>query len=334
MKKQIIKIPQHQLRNFYLKQNLSIIEIAKKLRLCRDTIRRELKRHKIILRTKAEALGLSGKKRRIPKSTIEQLYFKNSLTQKQIGGKLGRHHGTILRLMKEYGLKARERSETSTRYPKFDFSNNLEEKAYLIGFRVGDLNVKLSPNKNLIIAGTTSTKREQIKLFEDLFKKYGHVWISKKRNDGNRFFIVRLNHTFEFLLPKQDNIPKWIKENDNYFLSFLAGYTDAEGCIFINKNNVSRFQLASYDKNILRQIYKKLDKINIKCHPPRILVKKRHIKSDGLVYRNDYWCFTISKKSSLLSLLRFLKPRLKHLKRLNDLMKAEKNIIGRNQKVR
>ncbi|MCD6402568.1 helix-turn-helix domain-containing protein [bacterium] len=332
MRKKIIKIPKYQLENLYLKKELSISEIAQKLHYSRETIKRELKRHKIPLRTKVEAIRISGRKRRTKKSILIKLYYKKRLTQKEVAKEVNRHPGSIIRLMKEYGLKTRKKSEYMTRYPKSNFSGNLEEKAYLIGFSRGDLGVELSPSKNLIVVCSTSTKTEQIQLFKDLFKKYGHIWISKKRKDGNRVFVVRINRTFDFLLLKKNSIPKWIRENKNYFLSFLAGYTDADGCIFISKNNVAGFQIASYDKNILRQIYKQLLQIGIQCNPPRILVKKGYVKSNGLIYRDDYWCFTINKKSSLLPLLRLLKSKLKHRKRLRDLEKAEQNIIERNQK--
>lgn len=332
MKKQIIRILKYQLKNLYLKQRLSIGEIAKKLHYCRETIRREVERYGIPLRTKSAAFRLGWRKKRIKKSILAKLYYKDHLTQEQIAKKLGKNRATILRLMQEYRLKTRKKSEFMTRYPKFNFSGNSEEKAYLIGFRTGDLDVKLSPAKNLITIGCTSTKAEQFKLFRDLFKKYGHIWVSKQRRDRNRVFVVSLNHTFDFLLPKRDNILKWIRENKDYFLSFLAGYTDAEGCIYIAKNNVAGFKLSSYDKNILKQIHNQLLKIGIECKPPRISIKKGYKKLDGCVYRDDEWCFHINKKSSLLPLLQPLKTRLKHQKRLKDLKKAEQNIIKRNQK--
>jgi len=332
MQKQIIKIPKHQLKNLYLKQKLSIGEVAQKMHYCRETIERELKRYKIPLRKKSEAISLGWRKKRIKKSTIAKFYYKDYLTQEQIAKKLGKNRATILRLMQEYRLKTRKKSEFATHYPKFNFSGNSEEKAYLIGFRTGDLYVQLSPSKKLIIVGTTSTKIEQINLFKNLFRNYGHVWIGKQRKDGNRVFVVSLNRTFDFLLPKQDNIPKWIRDNKDYFLSFLAGYTDAEGCIHIGNNNVALLKISSYDKKTLKQIYEQLFKIGIGCNPPRIRVKKGFRKSDGCVYRNDEWSFVITKKCSLLPLLQLLEPRLKHAKRLRDLKKAKQNIINRNQR--
>lgn len=332
MQKKIIKIPKLKLENLYLKKKLSILKIAEKLNYDRTTIKKELKRHKIPLRTNAAAIKIARNKNKIKKSLLIKLYYRNHFNQKQIAKKFGKNRATILRLMKEYKLKTRKATETQLRYPKSNFSGNLKEKAYLIGFRIGDLNVKLSPSKNAIIVSCTSSKNTQVKLFKKLFNNYGHIWVGKPRNDKNRVFIVRLNRSFDFLLPKQNTIPKWIQKNNNYFFSFLAGYTDAEGCIHIPKNNVARFTLASYDKIILKQIYLYLIKSKIYCKPPKILVKKGHIKSDGYIYRNNHWYFTITKKSSLFLLLQFLKFRLKHQKRLKDLYKAIKNITERNQK--
>ena len=116
------------------------------------------------------------------------------------------------------------------------------------------------------------------------------------------------------------------------FLSFLAGYTDAEGCIFIAKNNVAGFRLGSYDKNIMQQIYKNLLKMGVVCNPPQTHIKKGHRKKDGLIYQKDEWYFFTNKKHPLLKLLTLLKPLLKHLKRLRDLKRAEKNIIKRDVK--
>lgn len=56
---------------------------------------------------------------------------------------------------------------------KFPFSGNCEEKAYLIGFRLGDLNA-YHTSQVVVIRGST-TKPAQAKLIERLFKYYGGV---------------------------------------------------------------------------------------------------------------------------------------------------------------
>ena len=330
MQKQIIKIPKTYLKNLYLYKKLSIKRIAENLNYCVETIRRELKRNKIPLRSKADAVRLGAQGRRIRKSVLSDLYYKNELTQKEIGQKLNRHSINICTSMKYYRLKTRGPAFYHTKYKKTNFSGDMEEKAYLIGFRIGDLYVKLLPSKKLITVGTTSTKIEQIRLFKKLFKKYGNVWISKKRKDGNKTFVVLLNRSFDFLISKKDCISRWIKKDKKYFLSFLAGYIDAEGCIRVNKKNMASLTISSYEKNILMQFHRKLIRIGIDCNPPRIHVKKGHIKSDGYAYRNDEWTFRMSKKSSLLALLNILELKLKHQKRLKDLKTAKQNLIERN----
>lgn len=333
MQNKIIKISKSKLENLYLKKKLSMEEIATKLNHDRSIISRALRKHKIPIRSHSVIMCTIAGKKMVKKSLLVQLYWKECLTPRQIGVKLNRHPETIRRLMRKYNIKRKSQSEITTRYPKFNFSGDLKEKAYLIGFRIGDLRVQLSRSKNLVFADCTSTKTEQLKLFKDLFDKYGYVWVGKPRKDGNKVFLVRLNHTFYFLLPKKDNIPKWIRENNNYFLSFLAGYTDAEGCFRVGYKNVASFTLSSYDKTILKQIYQGLLKIGIECNPPRLHVKKGHKKADGCVYGNDEWSFVMNKKSSLLEVLELIIPLLKHQKRLTDAKQAKQNIIQRDQKI-
>ena len=176
MAKQTIRIQKSLLKNLYLTKKLTISETARVLKFDPQTIRNKLIRYNIPLHTKAEAIHLAKKRNKIPKIIIKDLYYKNHLTQQQIGQQLGKSRFHILLLMKEYGLLARGPSITQLQYPKFDFSKNLIEKAYLIGFRQGDLHVKLSPSGNLIRVDCTSTKEEQIELFKNLFQKYGFIY--------------------------------------------------------------------------------------------------------------------------------------------------------------
>lgn len=330
MQKKIIILPKYKLQYLYLHKSSPISEIAKILVRDRATIRRELVRYGIPLRSKAHALKLSGAKRKIKKSLLQRLYFGKRLTQQQIAQKIGRSRGTITRLMRAYGLKTRPAAYYHTRYPKYDFSGNLQEKAYLIGFRLGDLHVQLTPSQQIISVSCTSTRQEQLRLFKELFWRYGRIWTSKRRSDGNMTFAVLLNRSFDFLLPKVDSIPQWIFKNNEFFISFLAGYADAEGCIWSSSNRAS-FTLASYDKHILKQIYKKLIQLGIHCPRPKILVKKGHIKADGSTYHKDHWYLTTVKKSVVFALLEMLEFQLKHQKRLKDLKRAKQNILQRNQ---
>lgn len=331
--KKIIEISKFTLENLYIKKKLSINQISKQLRHDRSIIKREMERYNMIFRSKSEVGKLFKKGKKIKKSTIEKLYYKDKLTQAQVGQKLNVHGNTILKLMKKYSLKTRKKVETSRKYPRYNFSKDKNEKAYLVGFRKGDLHISIPPSKNFLTISCTSTKDDQIDLFKKLFENYGYVWISKKRKDGNKVFLVRLNHSFDFLISKKDDIPIWILRSKDYFLSFLAGYTDAEGCIYIANDNVAGFKISSYDKKILMKCHQYLNKIGVELNSPKIHVKSGYKKTNGQIYKKDEWTLCTNKKSSLLKILQLLEPKLQHNKRLSDLKKATINILERNSKI-
>ena len=155
-----------------------------------------------------------------------------------------------------FNIPTRSRYETSTVYKKTDFSGNAEEKAYLIGFRLGDLHVqKIRKNSKTICVRSSTTKEVQVILIKNMFLEYGGVWISKPDKKGARRVCCHLNMSFKFLLKKEDNIPRWIRDNTSCFFAFFAGYLDAEGHIEIDKKGCAKLNVASYDKNILHHLY-------------------------------------------------------------------------------
>ena len=149
--------------------------------------------------------------------------------------------------------------------PRKDFSGKLIEKAYIIGFRLGDLGVrKIYPNSKTITVASGSTIKEQIDLIDSLFKDYGKVRIKTAKNSKINIWVA-LNESFDFLLSKE--IPVWVERDKKLFLSFLAGFTDAEGNIGIyNKQAV--FQMGNYNKKILLFINKNLNNLGIICRGP------------------------------------------------------------------
>jgi hypothetical protein len=207
-----------------------------------------------------------------------------------------------------------------TKYPKKDFSCSLIEKAYLIGFRLGDLHVRKNTYGQTIFVQSWSTKKEQIDLMKKLFRNYGNVLLSK-RNDGNNGFTCYLNLSFSFLLKKQDNIEKWILKNNDYFLSFLGGYVDAEGHFGIS-NSYGAFFVGTYDRKIIHQIYGKLNSLGIKSQKPRINIKAGYTDKRGVVTHKDLWGLAIKRKEELRKFINLIKPYIKHKKRLRDLKRV------------
>ena len=267
----------------------------------------------------------------IPKAQLVDLYLNQRLSSRRIAKILNCAYSTIDRKIRLANLPIRNLAQAHIIYPRMNFSGNFTEKAYLIGFRVGDLRVrKFYKNSETIHADCGSTKIEQINLIKQLFNKYGRVWVSKPNMHNCIQIECFLNNSFNFLLPSQPQ--NWIFMQKRYFFSFLAGFTDADGSIFVsNTNNQAIYSLGNYNVLLLKKIQKYLGKFGIST--PKITKSPRAglIASHGYQYNNDYWTLRVSRKASLVNLLKLICPHLKHATRITQMTTAIANIKTRNK---
>jgi DNA-binding XRE family transcriptional regulator len=186
--------------------------------------------------------------KKIPsKKVLEKLHWEFKLSQVEMAKIFGVSNVTIHRWFKNYGIKARDRIEAailaSTKWPKKPFQGNLEEAAYYIGFRIGDLAVRKYGRRIEVTLCTTSPW--MIELMHKLFDPYGKVYqfpYKRRKHEivfgSHRYYwrlCIYLHDSFSFLLEK--DVPQWIFENENCFYAFLAGFADAEGSIVITRSN-------------------------------------------------------------------------------------------------
>ena len=317
-----IHISKTDLENFYLRQRLPANRIAQVYECTDVTVFNKMQRYGIPSRTTSEAMRLD-RWVNIQKDKLRDYYFSQKLSVHKLAKIYNCSPKTISNRLKHYGFKARPFGRTFVihhKYPKKDFSGNLIEKAYLIGFRLGDLYI-YKPNKGgeTVMATCGSAKSCQIKLIKNLFKDYGHIWIGKpdlKRN-GWRKIECSLNPSFNFLLKKEDKIERWILRNKKYFLAFLAGYIDAEGSFGVYYDR-PQFHIATNDKNILVQIHQKLEKLGISC--PKVRVKKFLYGDKMVTNHRELKTYRIK---SLLKLYSLVYSHLKHEKRKRDSKKVK-----------
>lgn len=322
-------IPKDQLECFYLQKRLSTDAIAKVFNCNHVTILNYLIKYGIPRRSR---LGYR-KPVQVSKSELFNLYHKNKLTQKQIAEKLGYSRYGIQRWLKLYGIATRTFYESHKVYPKKDFTGDLVQKAYIIGFRLGDLNVfKI---RELIQVRCSTTKEAQIELIKNLFKKYGkvHIWKAKR---GTYEIVALLNTSFDFLLPKEDRIENWIIQKDQHFLSYLAGYADAEGSYYLRKPNPKIgkigwgiFEIQTYDRYLLRSIYNKLKSYNVEAKFS-LSRKGGYIDRRGIRTNKDCWRIVINKKQSLWNFIRLIEPYHKHKNKIQNLQSVKNNLLLRN----
>lgn len=317
-----ILIYREQLFDLYTNKKLTTFQIADKLGCCQATVWKRLRQFGIRSR-------LPGTARvNITKNQLEQLYLKQKLSTWRIEKKLNIPRSTIHRKLKEFSVPTRDISDSHIIYQKKNFSGNLLEKAYLIGFRIGDLGVrKQGPNSKTIVVATGSTIKEQIALVNRLFESYGHIWIKEAKYHKINIYVI-LNQSFDFLLSKE--FPAWVETDKSLFFAFLAGFSDAEGTISIFDKR-AYYSLGNYDGNLLKLIYCNLNRFGINCKKPTRDNRKGKLNSQGYPYRSNYWSLHVHKKQDLLRLLQELKHYIKHKNKLQSLNSAIVNIQNRNK---
>ena len=262
----------------------------------------------------------------ILKNTLINLYQKEKLSSYQVAKRLNCSQALIMKKLKIYKIKTRTiqqgKALTPPRYERKNFNDTKGEKAYLIGFRLGDLYVsKTHPNSPTIRVSCNSTKNEQLILIRELFGSYGHVKEVGPDKKGATHIRCYLNNTFEFLMPKHPNIPSWILKSKKYSMFFLAGYLDAEGTFAIDNRNHPVFSAKSQDKGIMSDIHKYiLPKIGVKTR--LYFVRPAGSIIAGIISNKDVFGIYVYNKKDLNKILKELLPLLKHLKRKNDALKV------------
>ncbi len=227
--------------------------------------------------------------------------------------------------LEEYEIKTRTIQEgkalTKPKYKRTNFDGTPEEKAYLIGFRLGDLCVrKTHPNSPTIRVSTNSTKTEQIQLVQKLFHKYGHVKAIGPDKNGATNIRAFVNTSFDFLLPKA-GVETWITRSRECSIAFYAGYVDAEGCFSINHREQPVFAMNSQDKEIMMNIQSYiLPMLGVRTtlHFTRPAGSTRYsVRSN-----KDVFSIFVYNRKDLFKIISTLLPVLKHKKRRADALKV------------
>lgn len=266
---------------------------------------------------------MARKRIEIDRPTLEKMYWDDRLSPYKIADKLDCSFSTITNRMKEYKIPFRNPAQARMKYLKNDFNGDLEEKSYMVGFRLGDLNCyKRSENSETIVVRCHTTDMDQVKLFEKLFKAYGKITISQNKNHYHT--TTYLNSSFEFLITKK------FQSASLHDLSFMAGYIDAEGNFQINQGK-ARFKLDSYDYPILEWMSYKLEEMGIE-NKFNIIGEKGQKRSDGTYFNQDLWRITINKAPVMKNFIRMLSPYIKHQKYKRNIKICLDNIMTREEK--
>ncbi len=329
IKRKKLKIGKEELYELYWKKGMKLEAIGKLLGVTGQTILRELKRYEISRRTYSEARVIQ--RREISPEELRLLYFKGKMSLEKLARYVGTRSSTIKKMLIAEGISLREAGESLIKHERKPFSEDEIEKSYLIGVRIGDLYVK-KDGKTIVVA-LGSTHLSMLTLFYDMFSKYGFCRkIPRKSKLGYGYewgVTCYLDESFEFLLDKTHVIVPTKKE---LFLSFLAGYADAEGCWKMSKRKRGyiefRFDLETQDVETLTQIKMMLERLGFT--PKFYLIKEKGERIGPFTLRKSMYRISICKRKEVIELGGLLLPFIKH----SEKERKVKLILDSKEKIR
>lgn len=318
------KLPINEIVDLYSTKKMNSGKIAERYACCKSTIIKRLRAAKISIRSP----GVT--KLKISNTELGALYVGKKLSTWKIANLLKCGRSTIHRKLRKLGM-TRDAVTSHIIYKRKSFDGSEKERAYLMGFAVGDLRVrKIGRKSRTIKIDCGSTKKEQIDLIYKLFSRYGRVWVSKPYMNGKKQIEAFLDDSFEFLLNCRHGIDG--ANGEEQFVPFLAGFTDAEGSVFIT-NGKACYSIGNYDHELLQLLKNGLVERGVS--PVHIYsARKKYAIAGGYKQRQVYWQLRISRKESLLKLFNILGPYIRHGKRRRDIQNALKNIALRGNKTR
>lgn len=267
-------------------------------------------------------------KKQIPIEELGYLYTHENLSPAKIAEKYNCSSVTVRNRLLESGLPLRTKSAAQTKYPKHSFSGSNAERAYMLGFRYGDLNVyQPKATSEVVVVRCHTTHEAQEEVFEQLFGKYGRI--TKSRNSRSVHLNCYLDLSFLFLLDKDNtNTLQWISTDDALRWSFAAGYIDAEGTFGLNQGK-GRFKVDAYDMEIIFEMHELFIKYGINSKL-RIIARKGE-NDYGWVWKKDLWRVSVNEAQSLEKVITLLLPYLTHKKRRKDCATVLQNISQRRK---
>lgn len=153
----------------------------------------------------------------------------------------------------------RNSAELRSKHKRSPFDGTEEERAYMLGFKNGDLTA-LQVSGTAVMVTSTTTHPAFANLFRELFEKYGPVYQYPMQEKGKGYkwkLAVRLDNSFQFLLASGAIALSLVSRDRRAFMSWLAGLLDSDGSINLTHSNKhARILLVLHNTDLITAIRK------------------------------------------------------------------------------
>jgi len=249
---------------------------------------------------------------------LNHLYTVLKLSTKKVARLAGVHSdNTVNYWLRKHKIPIRDKFTATVlanlRYPRYPFTGDDQEKSYMIGLRAGDLDVQRNSCFTIKVkVGTTHAAMQT--LMESVFGKYGTVvprpYFDKRSQRFVYDILAWLDNSFSFLIENPKRIPRWVLQDAECFLSYLAGYFDAEGTVVLTHNkDPARIELriATYDKDILQDAAEALKRMGL--HPRMRVQSQKGTSTSYGPQKAACWSLAIYRRTEILHLAQNLPLR-------------------------
>lgn len=288
------------------------------VRIGKSTIERYLKKV-TKLRSKKEAMALR-RGNPLPEDEIIKSYTKEKLSLKQISELFNASPSGIKWILLKNNVRLRDKWDGLRlrigKYKKPKFNGNKIEGAYLMGLVLGDVAVR-KISQFTIEANTSTSKKAMIDLLVETFSKHtdGVVFYPDRKKGGFRFYAF-LDASFEFLLDVKKNVEVIRELEGEEFLSFLAGFFDADGCIVKTRRKdkiAYNIKIGNTNREVIGIIKQKLAdyEVSSNIYIYALPGKWHRLNGRKILTTKSYWVLEIGKKSDVIKFLKLVKIRHK-----------------------
>jgi len=294
------------LERLYLEQKLSASKIATAYGLkyasaktAESTILYHLKRNGIVRRDAAAHV------RKVTETMEDDwiVRYQKGESLKQIAGDTA-SPVTVFHHLRKRGIKLRDKVEAQikavTIHKKTSFQGSPKDRAYLAGLTRGDFAVAKHGRAVRVRLGTTHP--DMADLFRQLFSRHGPIYEYPKPallTEYEWMLDCDLDSSFGFLAKSKTEVSEYIQDSD-LFMSFLAGFFDAEGTVYFHKKrSKGAFELSivNTDAELIQEIGQELSRRGYAFKLERVKIDqekmiKRGIKNPGeFIWRIMLWRF-------------------------------------------
>ncbi len=285
------------LREFYCDWGLSVGQIAHMAGTSKGHV------HYYMSKFGIDRRPWTGLARKQDSSLAVDLYRNQGMTLEQIARLLRVSKSTA----RSYVIReAPLRPRSTPTYPRASFSGDEVERAYLLGYRAGDVNA-FQDSTLTVTARVSTTHEAMLQMFRVSFSPYGHCGAFPRKVflTGYDWQIkAYLDNSFRFLIPRPSSPPS----DRRLLYVFIAGLGDSDGCWSVSERHggtAYSFDITSRNRILLERLASTLETEGY--HPHVYLSRRRgtvkllrgRMISKQATLTEDTWTFVIKRKADV-----------------------------------